>query len=82
MLSKTEPKLWAECLGKYVKHIHINDNDFVSDLHLAWGDGKIDRQMFYRCYDKYMQGASVLIETSSLKNKQKSLEVLKEEGFL
>ena len=82
VLSKTEPNVWAERLGKYIKHIHINDNDLVSDLHLAWGDGKIDRQIFYSCYDKYMQGASVLIETSSLRNKQKSLEVLTEDGFL
>lgn len=82
VLSKTNPKIWAEQLGKYVKHIHINDNDLVSDLHLAWGEGKINRQMFYECYDKYMDGASVLIETSSLKRKQSSLETLKAEGFI
>lgn len=81
-LSKIHPKVWAERLGKYVKHIHINDNDLVSDLHLAWGDGKIDRQVFYDCYENYLQGASVLIETSSLKNKRQSLEVLRTEGFL
>ncbi len=81
-LSKVAPEVWAERLGKYVKHIHINDNDLVSDLHLAWGDGEIDRQSFYQCYDKYMHGASVLIETSTMENVKKSLEMLKQEKFI
>ena len=81
VLSKTAPEIWAKSLGKYVKHIHINDNNLVSDLHQAWGDGQINRQIFYECYEKYMSEASVLIETSSLKNKIRSLEVLKKDGF-
>ncbi len=81
-LSKTTPEIWAERLGKYVKHIHINDNDLVSDLHFAWGDGEINRQNFYQCYDKYMKGASVLIEMSTMENVKKSLEVLKRENFI
>ncbi len=81
-LSDVAPEVWAERFGKYVKHIHINDNDLVSDLHLAWGAGKINRQNFYQCYDKYMQGASVLIETSTMDNVKKSLEVLKQEDFI
>lgn len=81
-LSDVAPEVWAERLGKYVKHIHINDNDLVSDLHLAWGAGKINRQSFYQCYDKYMKGASVLIETSTMENVKKSLEVLKQENFI
>lgn len=81
-LSDVKPELWAERLGKYVKHVHINDNDLVSDLHLAWGDGKIDRVVFYECYEKYMNTATVLIETSSVENKIRSIEVLKKEGFI
>lgn len=81
-LSKVAPEVWAERLGKYVKHIHINDNDLVSDLHLAWGDGKINRESFYQCYEKYMKGASVLIETSTMENIKKSLEILKKENFI
>lgn len=81
-LSDVKPEIWAEQLGKYVKHVHINDNDLVSDLHLAWGDGKIDRAVFYDCYEKYMNTATVLIETSSMENKIRSLEVLKKEGFI
>ena len=81
-LSKVAPEEWAKRLGRYVKHVHINDNDLVSDLHLAWGDGKINRQVFYDSYDKYMSKASVLVETSSYESKRRSFEVLKKEGFI
>lgn len=37
---------WVETLAKYVRHIHINDNDLQSDLHLAVGDGKLDWAAF------------------------------------
>lgn len=80
-LSHEEPQIWAKRLGPFVKHIHINDNDGVSDLHLAWGAGKIDRAQFYECYEKYMKGATVLVETATLENTISSLELLKEEGF-
>ena len=81
-LGKIEPHIWAEKLGKYVKHIHINDNDLVSDLHLAWGKGQINRKLFYESYEKFMGAATVLIETSLMENKLNSIEVLKEEGFI
>lgn len=81
-ISKVDPVIWAEKLGTYVKHVHINDNDLVSDLHLAWGDGRIQREVFYQCYEKYMSQATVLVETSSMENKIRSLELLEQEGFL
>lgn len=81
-LSKVEPQEWAKQLGKYVKHVHINDNDGISDLHLAWGDGTLSHKNFYTSYEKYMEGATVLVETSSMENKVRSLEVLEKEGFL
>lgn len=81
-LSKTEPSQWARRLGPYVKHIHINDNDGISDLHRAWGNGVIDRKQFYEDYERYMNGASVLVEVSDFENAVSSIKVLKEEGFL
>ncbi len=81
-LSKVEPEIWAERLGRFVKHIHINDNDGISDLHKAWGDGIINREKFYECYEDYMKGATVLVETSSFENAEKSLKMLKKEGFI
>lgn len=80
-ISGVAPEIWAERLGKYVKHIHVNDNDLISDLHLAWGSGKIDRNMFYECYNKYMSDATILIETTSIENQLLSIEVMKKEGF-
>ena len=78
-ISKVLPEEWAMCLGKYVKHIHINDNDLKSDLHLAWGDGMIDRETFYEVYKEKMPEATVLIETSHIENQIKSLNKLQEE---
>lgn len=81
-LSAVHPKLWAKALGSYVKHIHINDNDCISDLHLAWGTGRIDTAEFYRCYEKYMDGATVLVETNARENILASLEKLKADRFI
>ena len=81
-LSKTAPVEWARRLSRFVKHIHINDNDGISDLHMAWGDGIIPKEEFYQSYNKYLNGAEILVETSGNENIQKSLLRLKEDGFL
>ena len=81
-LSKAAPEVWAKQLGRFVKHVHMNDNDLVSDLHLAWGDGQIDRNCFYECMEIYLKEASVLIETTPMDNKIRSLEMLQKEGFI
>lgn len=81
-LSKVEPEVWARKLSKYIKHVHINDNDGVSDLHQAWGDGCINREVFYDCCSKYFNDATVLIEISKMEDKIKTLEILEKEGFL
>lgn len=81
-LSNTAPETWAKTLGRFVRHVHINDNDLKSDLHLPWGGGSIDRKAFYRCYEDYLGGATVLIETASMENTRRSLEVLATDGFL
>lgn len=81
-LSKAAPEIWAQRLSGFVKHIHINDNDKVRDLHQAWGDGIIPREKFYECYDMYLKGATVLIETPTIERSRRSLEVLEKEGFL
>lgn len=81
-LSNVPPQEWGKCLGRFVKHVHLNDNDGVSDLHLAWGDGVIDRTAFYDCYETYMKGATVLLETSQKENIIRSLTQLRNDGFL
>lgn len=67
---------WVKKLAPYVKHIHINDNCFVTDDHFALGEGKIDWAKFKDSYEKYMSGASVLIEVSGFEKAKKSIEFL------
>lgn len=81
-LTAVSQREWTEKLGKYVRHIHINDNDLTSDLHLAVGDGMIDWNEFYGLYDNYMGKATILIETSSIENQRRSIERLISDGFM
>lgn len=69
---------WGKSLYPYVKHIHINDNDYTSDIHLPLGIGKIDWNEFIEYYYKYFKDASVLIETNDPKHQRQSLDYLKE----
>ncbi|WP_432650090.1 sugar phosphate isomerase/epimerase family protein [Huintestinicola sp.] len=73
---------WVTALAPYVKHMHINDNDLKSDLHLAVGDGKIDWNRFREHYFRYFTNATVLIETSSLENQRRSAEFLSNRGII
>ncbi|MBQ2824038.1 MAG: sugar phosphate isomerase/epimerase [Oscillospiraceae bacterium] len=81
-LTAVPQREWVVKLGKYVRHIHINDNDLKSDLHLAIGDGIINWAEFYGLYEKFMENASVLIETSSVENQEKSIKRLIADGFM
>lgn len=76
-ISNTELDEWIESLRKYIKHIHINDNDLINDLHLAVGDGAIDWDIFFDYYKKYFYDCSLLIETTKPENQRKSIEFLK-----
>ncbi len=70
-------------LSSFTKHIHINDNDLEADLHLAVGDGKIDWNIFKKCFeDSFENVKSVLIETSDINYQRKSAEYLKTLGIL
>ena len=67
---------WVKALAPFVRHIHINDNDFMSDSHLALGDGKIKWDEFKKYYEKYFSKASVLIEVTGEEKIKKSLDYL------
>ncbi len=69
---------WVTNLAPYVKHIHINDNDFVSDLHLTVGAGNIDWIKFKTYYEEYFSGASVLLEVTGYEKSKQSLEFIKQ----
>lgn len=68
---------WIRILRDYIKHIHINDNDLVNDLHLPVGSGKIDWNLFAKCYEKYFKEHTILIETNEPDDQKRSLEFLK-----
>ncbi len=76
-ISPTPIDVWVESIGKYVRHIHINDNDLKNDLHLAVGTGKIDWERFRIYYYKYFRKCTVLIETDSPENQVKSLKYIR-----
>ncbi len=67
---------WLEELGRYIKHIHINDNDLCKDLHMAVGSGKIDWTAFVENYERYFKACSVLIETNEPETQIESLEYI------
>lgn len=83
-ISNTPMEIWVKGLAPYIKHVHINDNDFKKDLHLAVGDGKIDWSQFVAYREQYFRDSSVLIETTSPENQRRSLEYLERnyKGFL
>ena len=64
---------WVKTLAPYVKHLHINDNDYFSDLHLPVGGGKIDWVQFKKYYLQYFRQASVLLEVSGIEKVKQSL---------
>ncbi len=71
-------KEWVDKLLPFTKHLHLNDNDLKTDLHLSIGAGKIDWQRF----SGYMQDCgttcSALIEVSGTKQQAASLMYMRE----
>ncbi|MCM1179863.1 MAG: sugar phosphate isomerase/epimerase [Clostridium sp.] len=73
---------FVAAISDYVKHIHINDNDLIHDLHLAVGDGMLDWEWFADCYCRYFSDCSVLIETTLADNQRKSLQYMQSKMHL
>lgn len=67
---------WVMALAPYVKHVHINDNHFLEDEHLAVGAGAIDWERFKTSYETYFPEASVLIEVNGMDKIRSSLDFL------
>ena len=81
MLSGCSGEEWIRTLAPYIRHIHINDNDLVNDLHLAVGAGRLDWQEFDRLIRQYQIKASVLVEVSGYQAQKESLEYMKRHGI-
>jgi sugar phosphate isomerase/epimerase len=76
-ISSTPVEGWLEKLHPYIKHVHVNDNDGIHDLHLAVGEGVTDWNLFAKYYHNYFEKCSVLIETADPLSQQRSLEYLR-----
>lgn len=79
---KNNPKEWFDRLSPYIKHMHINDNDLISDLHLAVGDGSIDWSIYAELLRQYNVDASVLIEVNGYDAQIRSLNYLKKHNII
>lgn len=75
-LTTTSEEIWYENLAPYIRHMHINDNDLISDLHLAAGDGNIDYTKFKALSEKYDTEGRILLEVNGIDKARRSLEFL------
>lgn len=75
-ITDTPIEEWIQAVAPYVKHLHINDNDRKSDLHLAVGEGRIQWDTFFEYYYRYFTDCSLLIEVTAPENQRKSLEYI------
>lgn len=76
-----QPGEWFRMLAPYIKHMHLNDNDLVEDLHLPVGAGKIDWTEFEQIRKECNVAASALIEVKGAKNQRASLTYMKQNGI-
>ncbi len=74
-ITNTSTKQWINDMGEYVRHLHINDNDGMDDLHQVPGEGNIDWKVFEEETERF-QNATVLIEINGLEKQKKALEYL------
>ena len=80
-ISPTPMEEWFEKLAPYIKHLHINDNDGISDLHRPVGKGKLDWNKFKEQIRQNSIESSILVEVSSCKAAQDSLMYMKKRGI-
>lgn len=81
-LSGTKLDDWVDKLGKYIKHIHINDCDGVADLHFPIGKGVIPWDKYGSYLEKLPKDISVLIEVRCLADLEESLRYMQNNGML
>lgn len=77
-----DPASWVEALAPYVRHMHVNDNDGVRDLHAAVGEGTTDWMLYNRHLRENRIHASVLLETADLDRQRRSLAYMAEHKII
>lgn len=78
-LTSVSGEEWIRTLAPYTRHMHINDNDKVNDLHKEVGTGQIDWQEFDREMRRYEVNATILVEMKDLERQRRSMEYLKKQ---
>lgn len=73
---------WIRLLARYIRHIHINDNDGKADLHLPVGRGTINWEEFFGVMDKYEISTGMLIEVRRLDEFEGSMRYLTDRGLI
>lgn len=72
---------WTKTLAPLIRHIHINDNNLTEDLHLPVGSGMINWNEYKRLISQYKIEASVLLEVKGVKDLEKSIMYMEENGL-
>ena len=72
-----DPADWLKRLAPYVRHMHINDNDGVNDLHQVIGQGSIDWEEYTGIMTGLGTDASILVEVTGVEKQRASLEYMK-----
>jgi len=72
---------WYDVMFPYVKHIHINDNDGVEDLHNPVGTGIIEWDKFSRWCSGLGKEPSVLVETRGDRHLEASVEYMQKNSI-
>ena len=80
-ISNVDIEEWFNVLGKYISHIHINDNDRIADLHQEIGMGIIDYKKVYKLINKLNDNVTVLIEIKDYDKTLNSIKYLRDGGF-
>ena len=75
-ISNIDINIWFDVLGKYIKHIHINDNDLKVDSHDEIGKGLIDYKKVFKLINKLDDKTSILIEINDYDKTVNSLKYL------
>lgn len=75
-LGPTEPDKWFAQMNGNIGHIHINDNDLISDLHMVPGSGSIDFTYFKKLSERYDVNCPILLEVTGIEKQKKALEYM------
>jgi sugar phosphate isomerase/epimerase len=79
-LSNVPLDTWTGALSPNIKHIHINDNDKLQDLHLAVGSGQIDWSIL-KNKELFAASPSLLIEVNGMDRLLSSYQFLESINF-